>query len=150
MLNGPSFIPKDPKNALILLHGYGADGADLFTLSEELKKHFKNMAFFAPNAPTVTIGGGYEWFSLDDYFSKPTLDINYLNILETRAIEKLPIVEEYISQKERTNLCIKDSSTQNKVSKLSISFKNYNCACFGLSKIENSIRNCINHINCLS
>ena len=100
MLNGPSFIPKDPKNALILLHGYGADGADLFTLSEELKKHFKNMAFFAPNAPTVTIGGGYEWFSLDDYFSKPTLDINYLNILETRAIEKLPIVEEYISQIE--------------------------------------------------
>ena len=100
MLNGPSFVPKDPKNALFLFHGYGADGTDLFALTEELGKHFKNMAFFAPNAPTVTIGGGYEWFSLDDYFSKPTLDINYLNILETRAIEKLPIVEEYISQIE--------------------------------------------------
>ncbi len=100
MLSGPSFVPKEPQNALILFHGYGADGEDLFTLTTELKKHFKNMAFFAPNAPTITFGGGYEWFSLDDYFSKPELDIDYLKILETRAIEKLPIVEEYISQIE--------------------------------------------------
>ena len=101
MLNGPSFIPNNPQNALVLFHGYGADGEDLFALTSEFKSHFKNMAFFSPNAPSISLGGGYEWFSLDDYFSKPSLDFEYLKILERRAIEKLHLVEEYISNIEK-------------------------------------------------
>ncbi len=98
MLNGPSYIPQNPQNALILFHGYGADGNDLFSLSIELRNTFKNMAFFAPNGLNTTIGGGYEWFSLNDYFTKPNLDINYLKELESRANNALPIIDNYIQQ----------------------------------------------------
>ena len=33
MLNGPSFIPQTVKKILIMLHGYGANGDDLFDLN---------------------------------------------------------------------------------------------------------------------
>ena len=98
MLNGPSYIPKNSKNALILFHGYGADGDDLFSLSIELRNIFKNMAFFTPNGVNTTIGGGYEWFSLDDYFTKPNLNIDYLKELETRSCKIIPTIDAYIEQ----------------------------------------------------
>lgn len=105
MLSGPSFIPDDVQNALVLFHGYGADGNDLFSLTPYLKKHFPQMAFFTPNAPQKIFGGGYEWFSLDDYFEKENLDDDYLNILSKRAKESLPLIQEYISSiKKQTNL----------------------------------------------
>lgn len=96
MLIGPTFVPKETKNALILFHGYGADGDDLFSLTDQLKIHFKNMAFFMPNAPYPTPHFGYEWFSLNDYFEKNNLDIQYLNELKERATKTIPIVEKYI------------------------------------------------------
>lgn len=102
MLQGPSFIPQTTKNALILFHGYGADGSDLFSLSYELREHFKEMAFFTPNAPSITYGGGYEWFSLDDYFEKQSLGTEYLNELKKRAEPLINITEEYIQQIEKT------------------------------------------------
>jgi phospholipase/carboxylesterase len=109
MLNGPSFVPNDVQKALILFHGYGADGEDLFSLTPFLKKIFPHMAFFMPNAPQVTFGGGYEWFSLDDYFQKPCLDEDYLSILSQRAKEKLPLIQEYIQDiQKKTNLLEKD------------------------------------------
>ena len=100
MLKGPSFTPKDPKYALILLHGYGADGNDLFSLTEYLKNYFPQMAFFAPNAPNETSFLGYEWFSLDDYFSRTSLDISYLKELQERALKVVPQIDEYISKIE--------------------------------------------------
>ena len=109
MLSGPYFIPQTVKKALILFHGYGADGDDLFSLTQSFKNVFPNMAFFAPNAPEISIGGGYEWFSLDDYFSKPTLDESYLTTLQKRAIDILPTVFEYISfVQEQTKLDAKN------------------------------------------
>ncbi len=101
MLQGPSFIPPETKNAIIMFHGYGADGSDLFNLSHVFKKHFEKMAFFSPNAPTPLYGGGYEWFSLDDYFTKQNLDIDYLSELQQRAKKILPDTEQYIQHIEK-------------------------------------------------
>ncbi len=109
MLTGPSFIPKNPKQALILFHGYGADGEDLFSLNNFFKKAFPNMAFFTPNAPDMIFGGGYEWFSLNDYFNQNELSLEYLSVLSERAKEKIPLIQEYIEQiQEKTNLQKKD------------------------------------------
>lgn len=109
MLDGPSFVPNDVQKALILFHGYGADGNDLYSLTPFLKNSFPSMAFFMPDAPTPTFGAGYEWFSLDDYFEKETLDENYLNILSQRAHEKIHLIQEYISNiKKQTGLKNKD------------------------------------------
>ncbi|MEM1299368.1 MAG: hypothetical protein AAGH68_08800, partial [Pseudomonadota bacterium] len=39
------------KSLVILLHGYGADGADLFGLSQPLSEYMPGTVFRAPNAP---------------------------------------------------------------------------------------------------
>jgi len=67
-LSGPSHVPASPSHALICLHGFGADGHDLFALAQPLKqalgKVAETLAVFAPHAPAPTpMGQGYQWFS---------------------------------------------------------------------------------------
>ncbi len=55
------------KQLIVLLHGYGADGDDLFGLVPVLAPHFPDAAFVSPNAPfRCGMGFGYEWFPLQD------------------------------------------------------------------------------------
>ncbi|MEM6625008.1 MAG: dienelactone hydrolase family protein [Pseudomonadota bacterium] len=51
---------------VILLHGYGADGADLFGLSGPLSDHMPDTVFLAPNAPEKNTMNpmGYQWFPI--------------------------------------------------------------------------------------
>jgi phospholipase/carboxylesterase len=58
-----------PASALvILLHGLGADGADLIELAGPLGRVLPDAAFAAPNAPEPCDMApfGYQWFSLQD------------------------------------------------------------------------------------
>ncbi len=54
------------KQAVIFLHGYGADGADLLSLSEPLSPHMPHTAFYAPDAPEPCQGNpfGRQWFPI--------------------------------------------------------------------------------------
>ena len=54
------------KSLVILLHGYGADGADLFGLANPLSEHMPDTAFRAPNAPQRNAMNpmGYQWFPI--------------------------------------------------------------------------------------
>jgi phospholipase/carboxylesterase len=69
-LSGPMLAPLSgpPKQLMVILHGYGADGADLIGLGREWRALFPDMLFVAPNAPTVCARNpsGYEWFPLSD------------------------------------------------------------------------------------
>ena len=69
-LSGPMLAPLSgaPKQLMVILHGYGADGADLIGLGREWRSPFPNMLFVAPNAPTVCARNpsGYEWFPLSN------------------------------------------------------------------------------------
>ncbi len=51
---------------VILLHGYGADGNDLFGIAQALAPHLPNTAFRSPNAPErcTTNPMGYQWFPI--------------------------------------------------------------------------------------
>lgn len=54
------------KQLMLLLHGYGADGADLIGLGQEWREIWPDMLFVAPNAPDrcdVNVAG-YQWFPL--------------------------------------------------------------------------------------
>ena len=54
VLDGPRYGPAGgggPTQLIILLHGVGADGRDLFEMSPHLGQIFPNAAFVAPNAP---------------------------------------------------------------------------------------------------
>ena len=51
---------------VVLVHGYGADGADLLGLADPLGAHLPHTAFVAPNAPERCSGNpfGYQWFPI--------------------------------------------------------------------------------------
>lgn len=67
MLLGPTILPDNPKNAVIFCHGYGSNGADMYGLCRLLQADNPDTAFICPNGLKMITGGGYEWFSLDDW-----------------------------------------------------------------------------------
>lgn len=54
------------RSAVIFLHGYGANGADLLGLAEPLGEHLPDTLFLAPDAPEVCAGSpmGFQWFPM--------------------------------------------------------------------------------------
>lgn len=98
MLTGPSFIPQTIKKAIILCHGYGANGDDLMGLVPYLAERLPNTAFFAPNAPIEMGFGGFEWFSLNDYDSNAIDSIGYLDKLVARCKEPAEQLRAYINK----------------------------------------------------
>jgi len=54
------------RSAVIFLHGYGADGADLLGLADPMAPHLPDTAFHAPNAPENCVNNpfGYQWFPI--------------------------------------------------------------------------------------
>lgn len=70
-LSGPSAAPAaggPPRQLVVLLHGVGADGADLITLSQAMAGALPHARFIAPNGPEPCDMApmGYQWFSLSD------------------------------------------------------------------------------------
>jgi len=70
-LTGPSAAPasgRDPQSLVILLHGYGSNGADLMGLVPYWRDALPDTAFMAPNAPEAcpAAPGGYQWWALTD------------------------------------------------------------------------------------
>ena len=56
----------DTRSAVVFLHGYGANGADLLGLADPLADHLPETLFVAPNAPENCVGSpfGYQWFPI--------------------------------------------------------------------------------------
>ena len=56
------------KKVIIFLHGYGADGADLFSLSDPLSEQLPDCFFASPDAPRRCGASpfGFEWFPIPD------------------------------------------------------------------------------------
>lgn len=70
-LQGPSHAPRGtPTAAVILVHGYGADGNDLIGLAPFFAQAVPDAIFYSPHAPMALeggFGGGRQWFSLRTY-----------------------------------------------------------------------------------
>jgi phospholipase/carboxylesterase len=71
-LSGPEISPiskNPPKNIIMFLHGYGADGNDLIGLAPIFAEHFKDTHFISPHAPFPCEASPYgrQWFSLRDW-----------------------------------------------------------------------------------
>ena len=69
-IDGPSHGPYSggrPKQLIVLLHGYGADGNDLIGLAPVLAPLMPDAVFHSPNAPYPCEGNpmGYQWFSIN-------------------------------------------------------------------------------------
>ena len=72
-LSGPVLPPangKAPDAAVVILHGYGANGDDLIGLAPLFAAALPHAIFYAPNAPHPWEGGGFggrQWFGLPGY-----------------------------------------------------------------------------------
>jgi phospholipase/carboxylesterase len=72
MLSGPRFISHVPgslSRLVVFLHGYGASGDDLISLSHEWENLLPPTIFESPNGPeTCDVNPvGYQWFGLPDF-----------------------------------------------------------------------------------
>ena len=78
-LSGPVRQPKSGKinELVIFFHGYGADGNDLISLSDQFTSVLPSAEFYAPNAPDLCeMGGvGYQWFPIRQN-NNGTLDLS--------------------------------------------------------------------------
>ena len=64
-----SFSPlskNDPKQIVILCHGYGGDGKDISVLANNWRRFLPDAALLCPNAPEIcTVNPlGYQWFDM--------------------------------------------------------------------------------------
>ena len=65
-MNGSSLQPLSggpPKQIVLLLHGYGSNGADLISLAPHWQQALPEALFLAPNAPH-RMYSGYQWWPL--------------------------------------------------------------------------------------
>ena len=56
----------ETRSAVVFLHGYGANGADLLGLAEPLSEYMPDTLFLAPDAPEACAGApmGFQWFPI--------------------------------------------------------------------------------------
>lgn len=59
-----SYVPKNPTQALIVIHGYGQKGSSMGWMTENFRKSIPDMAVFYPTAPKRGPYGGYQWFAV--------------------------------------------------------------------------------------
>lgn len=78
VLDGPRLAPKNRpiRRLMILLHGVGADGNDLFGLAPYYQMVMPDALIVTPNAPFRfdMAPVGYQWFSIRDLETVPRID----------------------------------------------------------------------------
>jgi len=59
-------VSGETRSVVVLLHGYGANGADLLGLADPLGEHLPDTLFVAPDAPEACAGAplGFQWFPI--------------------------------------------------------------------------------------
>ena len=67
-LTGPRLPARSgrPKQLVVFVHGYGADGNDLIEIGRQWQRWLPDTAFVAPHAPEPCLasGAGRQWFAL--------------------------------------------------------------------------------------
>lgn len=59
-------VSGETRSAVVFLHGYGANAADLISLADPLAEHLPDTLFLAPDAPEACIAApmGLQWFPI--------------------------------------------------------------------------------------
>jgi phospholipase/carboxylesterase len=103
-VNGSSLQPLSggrPKQIVLLLHGYGSNGADLISLAPHWQQALPDALFLAPNAPQRgAVGAGYQWW--------PLTALTPL-ALAAGANSAAPAVDAFIDRK-LTQYCLEDAN----------------------------------------
>lgn len=81
-----------PKQMVLLLHGYGSNGADLISLAPHWQRNLPDALFLAPNAPQrlSNLSSGYQWWPLSAFTPQA---------LASGAASAAPAIEAFIDRK---------------------------------------------------
>jgi len=94
IVNGSSLQPLSggaPRHIVLLLHGYGSNGADLIALAPHWRQALPGALFLAPNAPMrLGAGGGYQWWPLSAFTPQA---------LTAGAASAAPAIDAFIDRK---------------------------------------------------
>ena len=95
IVNGSSLQPLSgggPKQIVLLLHGYGSNGADLISLAPHWQRELPDALFLAPNAPQRlnNMAAGYQWWPLSTFTPLA---------LANGAASAAPAIEAFIDRK---------------------------------------------------
>lgn len=78
---------------MLLLHGYGSNGADLISLAPHWQAALPDALFLAPNAPLrLSMGGGFQWWPLTAFAPQA---------LAAGAAKAAPAINAFIDRKLR-------------------------------------------------
>lgn len=98
-LDGPRFGPArggKPKQLVVLLHGWGADGNDLIGLAPALAPVLPEAEFLSPDGPfECDAGFGRQWFSLGD--RSPQGDMAE-PVMTARLAAVAPMIDAFIDE----------------------------------------------------
>ena len=88
-LSGPMLPPAsggDPKQVVVLLHGYGSDGADLIGLAPYWQNVLPDALFVSPNAPEQCrqLASGFQWFDVS--FEGDRLASRQMGVVNARPV----------------------------------------------------------------
>jgi phospholipase/carboxylesterase len=72
VLDGPRLAPASgnkPVGLVVLLHGYGSNGADLISLAAMIQPSLPDLAFVAPNAPAQLpqMANAHQWWPIESF-----------------------------------------------------------------------------------
>ena len=88
-LSGPMLSPQSggaPKQVVVLLHGYGSDGADLISLAPYWQDALPEALFVCPNAPEQCrqLASGFQWFDVS--FDGDRLASRQMGVVNARPV----------------------------------------------------------------
>ena len=94
IVNGASLQPAAggaPRQIVVLLHGYGSDGADMIGLAPSWQEALPHALFLAPHAPQrCAIGMGYQWWGLSTFSPQA---------MAAGAASAAPAIEQFLDRK---------------------------------------------------
>lgn len=95
-LSGPMLPPLSggaPKQAVVLLHGYGSDGNDLIGLAPHWQPLLPDALFVSPNGPDMSrqLAYGFQWFDI-------ALDEGKLAQRQAGAAGARPVLVEFLNE----------------------------------------------------
>ena len=107
MISGPIIEPSNgnpPKQMIIFVHGYGADGNDLIGLTNYFQSTLPEAIFLSPHAPEACSmnPSGYQWFDLTStdpavLWSKILVAADHLNEFIDSKLLEYNIAEENLA-----------------------------------------------------